>query len=627
MRKIRILLSLFILLLIFSANSFAAKNEIINVSMNGSKVSVREVPIILNGQAVVLDDPSFIHIDRTLVPLRFVAESFGAQVDWVQKTKTAVVTLNDKKINLTIDSPNVTINKDSVKLDKNSIPKLVTFANKDDAKTMVPIAFISTVFGYEVGYDEVKKQPFINGETKPIEDETVDLEPETELKPEPEPEPEPVPEKTPDKEEVKEEIEVNKNIISPEEMKNLNQIKGIYLEYINGKQVIVVDGSKDTKYNVSRISNPERVIIDIMDSAFIEGDYFEYDYDLSFIKKVRASQFSGDKNYPAGQRIVRVVLDTKTGEIDPNVNVEVTQGKLVIYPKKSIWENINYNKSNNTISLLTGDKTLYNFNYDTLTKSVEIILPFSSEKYDDDNVKVRDGLIDEIEIIKTPLDTKIRIQFTRSIEYELLSDTLTDEVKFSFKRDSNVKTSDRVIVIDAGHGGKDPGASSPNKVREKDLNLVMALKLESALKVLGYNVVMTRTTDVAVGLYDRPALANEINADIFVSMHANSTGNSAVSGIEVLYSPTVSGSNKALEQFPLGRIVMDEILKATGGKERGVIKRADLVVLNRTKMPAILVETGFLSNANEEKLITNESYQNKMVQGIINGIDSYFEKY
>ena len=520
MRKIRILLSLFILLLIFSANSFAAKNEIINVSMNGSKVSVREVPIILNGQAVVLDDPSFIHIDRTLVPLRFVAESFGAQVDWVQKTKTAVVTLNDKKINLTIDSPNVTINKDSVKLDKNSIPKLVTFANKDDAKTMVPIAFISTVFGYEVGYDEVKKQPFINGETTPVE------------------------------------------------------------------------------------------------------DYFEYDYDLSFIKKVRASQFSGDKNYPAGQRIVRVVLDTKTGEIDPNVNVEVTQGKLVIYPKKSIWENINYNKSNNTISLLTGDKTLYNFNYDTITKSVEVILPFSS-----DNVKVRDGLIDEIEIIKTPLDTKIRIQFTRSIEYELLSDTLTDEVKFSFKRDSNVKTSDRVIVIDAGHGGKDPGASSPNKVREKDLNLVMALKLESALKVLGYNVVMTRTTDVAVGLYDRPALANEINADIFVSMHANSTGNSAVSGIEVLYSPTVSGSNKALEQFPLARIVMDEILKATGGKERGVIKRADLVVLNRTKMPAILVETGFLSNANEEKLITNESYQNKMVQGIINGIDSYFEKY
>lgn len=330
MRKIRILLSLFILLSVLSPNTFAAKNGIINVSMNGGNVQVREVPIILNGQAVSLDDPSFIHIDRTLVPLRFVAESFGAEVDWIQKTKTAVVTLNNKKINLTIDSPNVTIDKNKVLLDTNSIPKLVTFANKNDAKTMVPIAFISNVFGFEVGYDEVKKQPFINAEKE--EDEVVELEPETEVeKPKEEPKEEEPKEEKP-KEEPKE--EPNKNEISPEEMLTLNRVKGIYLDSVNGKQAIVVEGSKETKYNVTRMSNPERVIIDIMDSAFLDGPYFEYDYDLSFIKGVRASQFSGDNNYPTGSRIVRVVLDAKAGELDPNVNIEVDRnGRLVIYPK------------------------------------------------------------------------------------------------------------------------------------------------------------------------------------------------------------------------------------------------------------------------------------------------------
>ena len=613
MRKMRILLSLFILLLIFSPNTFAAKNEIINVSMNGSNVKVREVPIILNGQAVVLDDPSFIHIDRTLVPLRFVAESFGAEVDWIQKTKTAVVILNNKKINLTIDSPNVTIDTDKVVLDANSIPKLVTFANKNDARTMVPIAFISNIFGFEVGYDEAKRQPFINAEKAPeeVDDEVIELEPEKE------------PEKEPDEEEIEEE----KDIITPEEMKNLNRVSDIYLENINGRQAIVVNGTKDTKYNVTKIGNPERLIVDVMDSAFTNGDYFEYNYDISFVKGIRASQFAGTSNYPAGQRVVRVVLDLKDGAIDPNVNIEMKNGKLIIYPKKSIWENINYDKTNSIISLQTNDKTSYNFSYNTTTKTVEVVIPAGFDNFDQDTVKVQDGLIDVIEIIKSPIETKITIQFIRSIEFELLSDTIDKEIKFSFKRDKNIKTSDRVIVIDPGHGGSDPGASSPNKIREKDLNLIMSLKLEAALKALGYNVVMTRSSDVAVGLYDRPAQANEINADIFISMHANSTTNSAVSGIEVLYCPATTGSKKTQDQYPLAKMVMDEILKTTGGKERGVIKRPDLVVLNRTNMPAILVETGFLSNANEEKLITNDSYQNKMTQGIVNGINQYFEMY
>lgn len=611
MRKIRILLSLFILLVFVSSNSYAANNGTIYVSMNGSNVQVREVPIILNGQAVVLEDPSFIHIDRTLVPLRFVAESFGAEVGWVQKTKTAIVTLNDKKINLTIDSPDVTINSDKFKLDNNSIPKLVTFPNKEDAKTMVPIAFLSTILGYEVGYDEVLRQPFINQEKAPeeVEDEVVELAPETEE------------DRDKDKDKDK------GPIIDKEEMKNLNRVSDIYLDYINGKEAIVVEGTKDAKYNITNLKNPERVIIDIMDSAFIKGEYFEYNYDFAFIKGVRASQFAGDNNYGPGQKIVRVVLDAKDGEIDPNINVVVEDGKLIIYPKKSIWENINYDRDNNIISILTAEPTIYNFSYDTLTKSVEIIIPAGFDKLDEDFVKVQEGLVDTIEIVRNPIETKIKIQFTRTIEFEILSDIIDNEIAFSFKRVNNIKASDRVIVIDPGHGGRDNGASSPSGIREKDLNLIMGLKLEQALKQLGYNIVLTRSTDIYVDLYGRPALANEINADIFVSMHANSTTNPDVSGIEVLYCPATTGSKKSVDQYPLAKLVMEEVLKSTSGKERRINKRPDLVVLNRTNMPAILIETGFMSNPEELKLITNEDYQNKFIQGIINGIEKYFDLY
>lgn len=138
---------------------------------------------------------------------------------------------------------------------------------------------------------------------------------------------------------------------------------------------------------------------------------------------------------------------------------------------------------------------------------------------------------------------------------------------------------------------------------------------------------MTRTTDVYVGLYDRPALANSINADMFISMHANSTTNPSVYGIEVLYAPATIDSLKTVDQYPLAKLVMEEVLKSTGGIAKRIHKRPDLVVLNRSVMPAILIETGFMSNDEELKLIMDERYQNNFIKGIINGVDRYYELY
>lgn len=577
----------FVMIFLFSTVGHAVDNRTIQVSMNGGNIPVTQVPIIKDGQVIDMETPSFVYIDRTLVPLRFVAESFGANVDWNQKTQTAIVTHKDKKIDLTINSDIAVLNNEKKSLDKNSIPKLVTFSN-NDTRTMVPLAFMSEMLGYEVGWDEVVKSAYINSkpETKPEQPK----EPEIDL---------------------------------------TNKVMDIKHELVDGKEAIVIYGTKEVKLNTIKFKEPERISIDLMDSTLQGSTFYNYDYDLGFIKGVRASQFSPDNNYKPEDKIVRVVLDIKDGVYNPDVKIDKYENKIVIFPEKSFWENISYNVDgkDRTITIDSLTETNYSVNYDVLTKSMEISIPKDNVNLLTGVSSMSDGLVEDFKVVEESGNTKVIIQFKRSIEHTVLSNTIDNKIMVKVKRDSNLKPSDRVIVVDAGHGGTDSGANSPNKVKEKDVNLQISLKTEIALKDAGYNVLMTRDTDKTLGLYERPALANNKFADLFISIHANSTTNKDVHGIEVLYAPAAAGSEKEEGQQILTKAIMDELLKATGAKKRGIIQRPKLVVIRESKMPAVLIEVGFLSNANEEKLITDDDYQNKIVGAILRGIETYFETY
>ena len=156
--------------------------------------------------------------------------------------------------------------------------------------------------------------------------------------------------------------------------------------------------------------------------------------------------------------------------------------------------------------------------------------------------------------------------------------------------------------------------------------MLVSHKLNNALKALGYNTVMTMEEDQYLGLYDRPEIANKLNADIFISIHGNAfSNNPTISGIEVLYCPAYSSDMKEEDQHPLAKAVLDALLATTGAKSRGTIKRPNLVVHREAKMPAILVEAGFLTNPEEEKLLFTDEYQNKIVDGIVKGVENYFE--
>ena len=173
------------------------------------------------------------------------------------------------------------------------------------------------------------------------------------------------------------------------------------------------------------------------------------------------------------------------------------------------------------------------------------------------------------------------------------------------------------ICIDPGHGGADPGAVSGN-VKEKDLNLAIAQKLLLLLYNKGHDIIMTRSNDIAVSLYERANKANNFNADIFVSIHNNAVSDEGVQGTETLFYP---GSKQGER---LARLVQDELVKKLQRPDRGIKPRRNLVVLKCTTMPAILAECAFLSNPTERKLLQDSGFQHLAAEAIMEGIEAYF---
>nr|MBA3815843.1 N-acetylmuramoyl-L-alanine amidase [Parachlamydiaceae bacterium] len=184
-----------------------------------------------------------------------------------------------------------------------------------------------------------------------------------------------------------------------------------------------------------------------------------------------------------------------------------------------------------------------------------------------------------------------------------------------------------VIVIDPGHGGVDYGTNSliKPKVHEKYLNLTTAEMLKKYLEQYGYKVVMTRNDDTFISLENRAEFANNLNTKLFVSVHYNSAPNILAEGVEVFYYRTDTDKSRVSESKLLAQCVLDKILKNTKANSRGV-KHGNFAVIRRTKMPAILVEGGFLSNTEEMNKIKTQAYQKKIAQSIAQGIKDFLAK-
>uniref|UniRef100_UPI004057980E N-acetylmuramoyl-L-alanine amidase n=1 Tax=Acetatifactor sp. TaxID=1872090 RepID=UPI004057980E len=177
-----------------------------------------------------------------------------------------------------------------------------------------------------------------------------------------------------------------------------------------------------------------------------------------------------------------------------------------------------------------------------------------------------------------------------------------------------------LIMVDPGHGGVDNGCSRSG-VEESQINLEIGMALRDTLVEMGYEVLMTRETDVAVTLEERVKLANDAGADLYISIHQNACEKSNVSGIETWYN---SSTNYGTESKRLAQLIHNDVILFTDEIDRGIVDNSTLYVIREANMPSCLIETGFLSNAEERSNLTNKEYQNKIVNGIASGVDLYF---
>ena len=194
--------------------------------------------------------------------------------------------------------------------------------------------------------------------------------------------------------------------------------------------------------------------------------------------------------------------------------------------------------------------------------------------------------------------------------------------------------SDKVIVIDSGHGGEDGGATSENGISESNINLAIALKLQKLLEQSGATVILTRSTDEAIydtdsngsirekkisDLKNRVKIGNESSADVFVSIHLNKIPQEQYYGWQTFYRDNDEQSKKLAESIQNN---LNESIQKENHRLARTIK--DIYIVDKVEIPITIVECGFLSNAQELKDLQNEDYQERLAWGIYNGIMDWF---
>ena len=252
-------------------------------------------------------------------------------------------------------------------------------------------------------------------------------------------------------------------------------------------------------------------------------------------------------------------------------------------------------------------------------------LSFADERID----SITEASEDEISTTETS-ERKLSVKINSSAvaaSYMLSQNIISESVSFEKLVSENVTQASvlveaakpPVIFIDAGHGGADGGCEG-GKVLEKNVNLEIAKVVKERLENRGYKVIMSREDDTYVSKEDRVKAANSSGADIFVSIHQNTSKYSKVKGMEVWYDGTDTGRDNER----LAQLIKEHTIDTTASIERELKENADFYVTGHTTMPACLIETGFLSNSTERKNLTSAEYQEKIADGIAKGIECYF---
>ncbi|WP_433946498.1 N-acetylmuramoyl-L-alanine amidase [Paenibacillus sp. SN-8-1] len=500
MKKLGFLAFLFFFLLALPGQGHAASGDT-HIKLDG-----REIKLAKGSQVQEISG-------SVLVPIRVVVEEMGYSVNWDSKTGKVSIKQGNKTLDLTINKKTAQVN--GTKITMPAAPLL-----KGDI-TYVPLRFVSEQTGVNVVWDNKLKTVFLttpdsqsgSGSGSNSGAGTGDVSAN--------PTPVPVPDGssgsgTPNGNSGK----VTGGTTGQSTSTALASINGV--SFSDNRLIVAMDGKAVTK--VSKLTNPDRIVVDIVNAKFSD----------SFLS-----------NQP---------LDN-SGQ----GNLQVTDYPDVKQVRYSL-----FNNNPSTVRLVLD--LSYSKNYELLNAG--------------------DGLI--------------------------IVDLNKDSSKPVTPPGGSGK---KLVVIDAGHGGqKDPGAISLSGKYEKTFTLAVVLKVQELLKnEPDIDFVLTRSDDTYPTLSDRVKIANDLNADIFVSVHGNSAVATAT-GSETYYTRP--------DSIELANVMHKYLVEATGLPDRKV-RQKSLQVTRETKMPAVLLEVGYLSNKNDEPLMYDDAFQERVAEGIVAGIKEY----
>ncbi len=563
----------------------------------------------INNKVITLDEAPFLQADRVYVPIAFVQNALNCDATFDESK--VIVKINVKK-DIVIDKPkeeklevitNITdivyddsFGFPSIRIIADNLIEYTTFTLNNPERFVIDIqnAVVRTNFqSKDINKDGISKVRIAQNsiEPKKVARIVIDLSnPRT------------------------------SKLVQSLDKKTLsvmyaNIIKPVTVTKDGNKDVVVVNGSSSLNITDMRLSGPDRIVLDIK-GAVHEGLDQTIEVGSPLLKSVRTGQFE--------QGTARIVLDLNANGF---YSIKQEGNTAKIYLSDVSFDFFQYKKMYNTAyaDLNFGLDSEYQINLDDKNKLLKLTiqkeLAVEPNKY-----QLNDNIMEYAEVSKQKIQGKVQTIVTFKlkdlISYELLSPASSTLVRLKFKYNAQ-KFEHLTIVIDPGHGGRDPGAIGSDGTREKDLNMDVARRLNEKLKAIGFKTIMTRSDDTYVDLATRVDIANNSYADFFMSIHFNSF-NSTTKGIETLYFPNTITEEYNINNKKIADIFHNEVVKSLNMPSRGITPRPNLYVLNKTKMPAILTELGFISNPDELARMKTEEYREMAAKALAVSIVKYF---
>lgn len=396
-------------------------------------------------------------------------------------------------------------------------------------------------------------------------------------------------------------------------IENLSSVDKIKYSSSTNKTKITIDGNYE--YTSFTLTNPDRIVVDISGAKLNVDGPKEINPNNKNITAIRFSQNDED--------VVRVVFDVNAKS---EYEIDEEDSNLVIKVEEPTYKNVDYIKYDNYSTLVLRDTDIDYFETSKSSSGNKYYISYSSRKFKSGTgtIETEDEYVNEI-IIKS---NKITIYGSKNVSYSIKQKD--DDVIVTIKEKSE---DNKIILIDAGHGGSDPGACN-GTAYEKVYNLKIALKLYEMLKETdGIEVRMSRTEDVYLNRDDRlEFIIDNREADLLVSIHNNSLANKNYHGTMVLFYNKPGELEKyGITSKEFATIVQNNLVSELGTVDRGVINRDDLWVLTQNNLgerddlrianiPSILCEVAYISNDNEVARIKTDEFQQSAAQAIYDGI-------